>query len=212
MFEIQPASVVIAQTSDGGSIWLYPLAVIGYRLYGVPLGTTLRDVEDTPLSEGEFRAADLTNPVWRSLSGYGEVVEALASFFVATGVFTGTEAEAFRASAGRWPHASVDAPTPDEVSEAVRVAVRQANQIAEARFEAWKENAQEIAISYANNNSLCGEFDACMREIGLNGRQKEWRATYSICVEVPYDEDVSDYITELGYDMGSFTLESVEEL
>lgn len=65
-------------------------------------------------------------------------------------------------------------PTPD-VAEAVRQARQEQREEDRRAFEAWKERATETAHEYANNNSLCVEFDKCMRDIGLRGRERQYR-------------------------------------
>lgn len=59
---------------------------------------------------------------------------------------------------------------------------------AQRQFEAWKERATEIAHTYANDNSLCGEFDACMEDIGLRGRNSDYDVVIRVSVTAR-DED-----------------------
>jgi hypothetical protein len=49
-------------------------------------------------------------------------------------------------------------------------------------FERWKSNATEIAHSYADDNSLCSEFDRCMEEIGLEPRTREYVVEFRMTV------------------------------
>lgn len=75
----------------------------------------------------------------------------------------------------------------------IRAAKREARQEAVTEFEAWKSHANEVAIQYANDNSLCSEFDRCMIAIGLEPRdtfEREWEVTFSYTVTAR-DEDAA---------------------
>lgn len=81
--------------------------------------------------------------------------------------------------------------SPAAVGERVRDAVREERARLTREFDQWKENATEIAHQYANDNSLCGEFDRCMSEIGLRPRDREWQVTFSVTVNVEASDDDS---------------------
>lgn len=72
-----------------------------------------------------------------------------------------------------WHPASVTL-TPAELSAKIEVAKREERRRLQAEFETWKERANETAIQYARDNSLCGEFERCMEEIGFRGREEEF--------------------------------------
>ena len=75
-------------------------------------------------------------------------------------------------------------------TEEIDAAVRAERDRGRASFEAWKENATEVAHQYANDNSLCGEFDRCMEEIGLPTREREYTVTLTMNVTAS-DEDAA---------------------
>jgi hypothetical protein len=79
----------------------------------------------------------------------------------------------------------------------------------------------EVAHQYANDNSLCGEFDRCMEEIGLptRVRDREFEVTVRVTVEAPAragDAPDRDDIREsvrnaIGYAYnGDWTVEDVD--
>lgn len=43
-----------------------------------------------------------------------------------------------------------------------------------AEFEAWKANLQEVALTAAIDNDMCGVFDRVMEKVGLEGREREF--------------------------------------
>lgn len=75
------------------------------------------------------------------------------------------------------------------LSDAVAEAKREERIRLTREFDQWKENATEIAHQYANDNSLCGEFDRCMSEIGLRPRDREWAVTFTVTVTVEASDD-----------------------
>jgi hypothetical protein len=70
-----------------------------------------------------------------------------------------------------------------DVDRMLEQARQEERRAAAARFEAWKESASEIACQYADDNSLCGEFERCMEEIGLQGRARP----HVVVLRVPVD-------------------------
>jgi len=64
-----------------------------------------------------------------------------------------------------------------------------------ARVEAWKEEANATAVRYAKQNGLCGEFENCMDEIGLMGRE-EWDEAHTTTVTVRFTVDVDVDVPE----------------
>jgi hypothetical protein len=97
-----------------------------------------------------------------------------------------------------------DVVTREEAERMVSDARAEVRAEAERRFESWKANATEIAHRYANDNSLCSQFDRCMVDIGLEPResfQREYAVsitetrTYRVYVEAT-DEDNAAEIAE----------------
>lgn len=93
---------------------------------------------------------------------------------------------------GPYPGASLDArrigKTPSEASRRLvshLEALSDRLDRQERAFEAWKERATQVAHEYAETNSLCGEFDRCMEEIGLSPRERSYNVTTHITVSVP---------------------------
>lgn len=84
----------------------------------------------------------------------------------------------------------------EAIRKAVAEAVRAERDRLTAEFEAWKERATETAHSYADDNSLCGEFDRCMEEIGLRPRAREYEVEivqrYTITVEASDEDDAAE--------------------
>jgi hypothetical protein len=74
---------------------------------------------------------------------------------------------------------------------------REGRRSANEEFESWKRMANETAIQYANDNSLCSEFDRCMLAIGLEPRdsyERNWEVTvtYNITVSATSEDDVEE--------------------
>jgi len=63
-------------------------------------------------------------------------------------------------------------------------------------FETWKARATEIAHQYADDNSLCSEFDRCMEAVGLPPRSRMVMVQVrSFAIEIaPRDVDDRDEI------------------
>jgi hypothetical protein len=55
---------------------------------------------------------------------------------------------------------------------------------ADREFQAWKDHATATAHQFADDNSLCGEFDRCMAEIGLPTREREQTVRVEISTSV----------------------------
>lgn len=70
--------------------------------------------------------------------------------------------------------------TQEEYDAAIRAVTREARIAAEMEFDRWKEQTTTLAHDFANENSLCSEFDRFMEEVGLRPRERE----YSVRVEV----------------------------
>lgn len=62
--------------------------------------------------------------------------------------------------------------------------VREARAAKDREFAAWKEEASRIACEYADENSLCGEFERCMEDIGLQGRNRDYEVTVTFSLTV----------------------------
>jgi hypothetical protein len=98
------------------------------------------------------------------------------------------------------PEATPETFTPEQVAARVAEAVREARQETRAalsrEFESWKQTATEVAHRYADENSLCREFDRCMLEIGLEPRdsyRRDWEVTLTLTVTVEAtDEDEAE--------------------
>jgi hypothetical protein len=102
----------------------------------------------------------------------------------------------------------VDVPkAPFAVGVEVDVEARIAEAVAEARREEqrkaaeWRERATRIAHQYADDNSLCSQFDLCMIEIGLEPRESFTREfsveitetrTYRVFVEATNGDDAAE--------------------
>lgn len=91
--------------------------------------------------------------------------------------------------------------TVSELNARLESAKAEAKATADAVFNEWKESANATAIEYANDNSLCSEFDRCMRDIGMMDRD-EWRETHTeeFTVEFTYSTTVSAYDSEEAID------------
>ena len=70
---------------------------------------------------------------------------------------------------------------------------------AQRQFEAWKERATEIAHTYANDNSLCSEFDNCMEEIGLRGRNSDYEVVIRVNVTARDEDSAVAQVSESYY-------------
>lgn len=85
----------------------------------------------------------------------------------------------------------------EDVDRLVREAREAAKREASQMLEDFKEAANARAVEYAEQNGLCSEFERCMEDIGLLGRE-EWhdanddtyRVTFTVSVDVTArDED-----------------------
>lgn len=50
--------------------------------------------------------------------------------------------------------------------------------------ETWKERAIVTAHEYADRHDLCGEFDRCMEEIGLRGRERDFNVDVEVTLPI----------------------------
>lgn len=111
--------------------------------------------------------------------------------------------------------AAVETFTREDVDRLVREAREAARAEAERRFEEWKDRASDIACQYADDNNLCGEFERCMEELGLRGRNREYEVTIVIGVEARNEDHARDAAVERVYDMGHseirYAIQDVEE-
>lgn len=100
--------------------------------------------------------------------------------------------------------------TQEDIDRAVREAREAARLEAERALEEFKETANARAVQYAEENSLCGQFERCMADIGLMGRE-EWREAHQREFNVRFivtvrgvladnDEDASDKARDALYD------------
>lgn len=84
---------------------------------------------------------------------------------------------------------------------------------AQARWDRWKEDATRTAHEYAEENSLCSEFDRCMSDIGLPTRedmQQEFTVTYiyTTTVTARDEEEARESAQEEDYaSYGEWTVE-----
>lgn len=93
--------------------------------------------------------------------------------------------------------------------------VREARAAKDEEFQQWKERANEVAIEYAIENDLCGEFERCMEEIGFRGRNEDYTVTFTVTVSARNDDGARDEAIERVYNMTYSDLrcaiDSVEE-
>jgi hypothetical protein len=84
------------------------------------------------------------------------------------------------------------------IREAEDRARREVRAAMTAEFDRWKENATEIAHTYAEENSLCGEFDRAMEEIGLRPRARDYTVVVSVSrtITASSEEDARDLARE----------------
>lgn len=86
-------------------------------------------------------------------------------------------------------------------------------QAAEETFQEWKDAATRTAHQYAEDNSLCGEFDRCMEAIGLPTRADVKHSEVSVELRIdgltlPRDfslEDVVEAIQRLNSDRFAYS-------
>lgn len=76
----------------------------------------------------------------------------------------------------------------EDVDRLVREAREDAKWEASQALEEFKETANARAVEYAEQNGLCSEFERCMEDIGLLGRE-EWHDSYDkeYCVRFTVD-------------------------
>lgn len=166
------------------SVWFYVVTPLtNGRVFGVDIG-----MNATYLAPTTDEGMRLIEGAWDGYTDYdlsrlsGDVLEALSAFLGARGIALPEE----------------------DTEERVRAAVRAREAELRAEFEAWKENATEVAHSYADENDLCGEFDRCMRDIGLRPRKREYYVSGTVTVsrfvsayiEADSEEDARDILAE----------------
>jgi hypothetical protein len=76
------------------------------------------------------------------------------------------------------PETAREAVPAEEVDRLIREAVAAAKQEADEALEEFKETANARAVQYARDNALCSEFERCMSDIVLLGRD-EWDEAHS---------------------------------
>ena len=172
-----------ARTSDTErAVWVYVIAALpDGKVFGVNLGSNRSYV----LPEGSgMRFDTFTNvgtPENLSRLG-GDVLTALTSFLSSTAALPSTET-------------SQDATSAFERGKAEQRAADL------TEFESWKASATRTAHEYANNNSLCGEFDRCMVEIGLEPRTREHLVEGTVTVTYPFSVTVETTDSDEAYEM-----------
>jgi hypothetical protein len=131
---------------------------------------------------------------WLLLPGqHGLPEDAVGTFYgwhvqgVSAGVVTPYDATAVEAVEDV-PSSEPEAPV-TYTADDVEAARREGRAAAEREFQAWKDRATQVAHQYADDNSLCGEFDRCMEEIGLPTRVRE--RTFYVTVRVAVDVEAA---------------------
>lgn len=187
---VRPGRLAVATTSDTAvSVWFYVIAILSpTRVFGVVLGTSL--VAHRPEGPGlRFDTAEVSQ--WtdgnRTLGdAHSDIVAALAGFLVAAGLPDPTTSHSGETPAEAYHRGEIDG-----------------RMSAQREFEAWKARATETAHTYADNNSLCSEFDRCMEEIGLDPRIRSYRvdldvsATASVYVDARNEEEAAELAEEM---------------
>ena len=161
----------------------------------------------------------VANPYAPSWDGEGIVVTAREGDATQTvRMETGLEAGQTGGFSRQWltlmaPEEAVEAPetapetfTREDVDRMVREAREAAKREADTALEEFKEAANARAVEYAQDNGLCSEFERCMSDIGLLGRD-EWReahqTSYAVrfIVTVDVTADDADDAQSNAYDM-----------
>lgn len=178
---VRPGNVTIYdRPEDGRARYLYVIAALpGRDVFGVDLGTYLHPttMPDLVFATGPVTGGDYVT----SLGNTSEALRgALATFLVGAGL--------------------PDPTGPDTSPEGLESARREGAAEVQRRWDEWKDEATRVAHEYADNNSLCSEFDRCMEEIGLEPRGPiTYRVTYTIAVPRgtdPWDYDMEDLYNE----------------
>jgi hypothetical protein len=230
---------MISRDDDNGDIqaeWVYPddgSMPSGPRSFGqwssassVP---TVRAAETAtePISEPPTESVDTTTDKgWASTLNVGDVfswglhvvwyrvtgknadginVERVAGIAVSESAFT----YPFLVTFGKDNHTVIPAEVVQALGGDLDAAKREGRREAEREFEEWRQRATEIAHQYADDNSLCGEFDRCMEEVGLEPRNREYEVTvteertYTFTMTARDSDDAyneaRDRYTDLGY-------------
>lgn len=96
--------------------------------------------------------------------------------------------------------------TESELEEKLRQAREEATREERARLQMeharWVDSLVEDAHQYANDNSLCSEFDRFMEEHDLPSREQDYYVTFRVSVTAGRDAD--------GDDLASLALENIE--
>lgn len=112
---------------------------------------------------------------------------------------------------------SGDAPAVTFTQDEVDRLVREAREAKDREFEQWKEHANDIAIEYARENDLCGEFERCMEEIGFRGRESDYCVTFTVNVTARDEDHAAEVAAEVLYndslyDLTTFRFSEAEEI
>jgi hypothetical protein len=105
-----------------------------------------------------------------------------------------------RAIGQEGPREATEAPvtfSQEDVDRMVQEATARTRTALLEEFEAWKRRASEIACEYADENNLCGEFERCMEDIGLEGRHREYVVSFSLTVTARNDESATAEAIEI---------------
>lgn len=188
---VKPGWLTIADNGSGGSVWFYVVAPLpNGQAYGVNLGTNKSYV--APDGDG-YRFMVTTIDAYNQSDHGGlascsqDVRDALAAFFRDAGLTP--------------PQPITDGQDQDDVTALVEQARAEERERLTRQFDEWKERANIVAIEYAENNDLCGEFERCMEEIGFRGRYAEYDVTVSVTLRVRArnEDDAEDQASNLLY-------------
>ena len=179
---VKPGWLTIADNESGRTVWFYVVAPLpNGQAYGVNLGTNKSYV--TPDGDGyRFMVATVDASNQNDHGGLAscsqDVRDALATFFRDAGLTLPAELS----------------PAPEQdVTALVEQARAEERERLTRQFDEWKERANDVAIEYAENNDLCGEFERCMEEIGFRGRYSEYDVTVSVTLRVTaHNEDSAE--------------------
>lgn len=171
----------VAYFQQNGRNWLYLVIVTDESAYGVHFSNNERNpiAEWVTIPRHRFTDTPLTHPL-TAVSWWPGIIAG----------FLGT----------RSPEGLSGAPSgtsESDVASAVAEAKREQRLADIQEFERWKANATATAHEYANNNSLCSEFDRCMEEIGLEPRSRDYEVTFTIRQTVTVNAADSDEAGDL---------------
>lgn len=83
---------------------------------------------------------------------------------------------------------------------------------ARREFEAWKAELVSDAHTYADEHSLCGEFDRFMEEHGLPTRQRDYNVTISLTVSARNEDEAVEQVSSNYYYTSDLTREAYVEV